>query len=144
MSDITAERAVLDKITPQGVLNAAWQAFVIEDRPPAMAANGACKYLTPDGRKCAVGLCIPDGHPGQQCDGAVCDLQRRHPDLFLNDITQEEVHLLGKMQDDLHDALVDKLNTTEWRQSVNLREEYLTFAEEHDLTVPQDPSEMEA
>ena len=37
-----------------------------EGRFPAVnVAENACAYLTPDGRKCVVGVTIPDGHPAQ-------------------------------------------------------------------------------
>ncbi len=40
-----------------------------------------CVYLTKDGRKCAVGLFIPDGHNGQRHIGTVSGLLFRFPDL---------------------------------------------------------------
>lgn len=41
----------------------------------------ACRYLTADGRKCAVGLFIPDGHEAQGYQGAAEDLLARFEDL---------------------------------------------------------------
>jgi hypothetical protein len=44
--------------------------------------NGyGCEYLTKEGRKCAVGLFIPDGHPGQECGSDVSGLLDKFPDL---------------------------------------------------------------
>jgi len=41
-----------------------------------------CLYLTEDGRKCAIGCLIPDGHTAQRCDGDVEGLLEEHPALF--------------------------------------------------------------
>lgn len=43
--------------------------------------GGACAYLTEDGRKCAIGRHIPDGHRGQHSHQNVIGLFRGHPDL---------------------------------------------------------------
>lgn len=48
---------------------------------PATNKYGRCQYLTEDGRKCAVGLVIPDGHPAQAEECAAVVLYERHPDL---------------------------------------------------------------
>ena len=40
-----------------------------------------CQYLTVDGRKCAIGVHIPDGHEGQRFQGAVSSLVSTYPDL---------------------------------------------------------------
>lgn len=40
---------------------------VIEARPltaSALDSSGRCVYLAPDGNKCAVGMFLPEGHPG--------------------------------------------------------------------------------
>lgn len=55
-----------------------------EDRaivPPARSAVTTCRYLTEDGRKCAVGIHIPDGHPAQHLQMTVADLEKVHPEL---------------------------------------------------------------
>lgn len=40
-----------------------------------------CVYLTSTGRKCAVGLFIPDGHEAQQYSGTSVLMIEAHPDL---------------------------------------------------------------
>lgn len=40
-----------------------------------------CVYLTQDGRRCAVGHLIPDGHPGLQVEGSLNGLLDLYPDL---------------------------------------------------------------
>lgn len=42
---------------------------------------GTCQYLTANGSKCAVGVHIPDGHPGQTFSGSTRSLIERYPDL---------------------------------------------------------------
>lgn len=42
-----------------------------------------CLYLDETtGRKCAIGVFIPDGHPAQRCAGAVTRLRDRYPEVF--------------------------------------------------------------
>ena len=49
---------------------------------PAVDNNGlSCVYLSDCGRKCVVGLTIPNGHPGQYCQGSVHTLYEKYPDL---------------------------------------------------------------
>lgn len=43
--------------------------------------NLACSYFDDRGRKCAVGIFIPDGHPAQKYVGNVEELLRTYPDL---------------------------------------------------------------
>jgi len=40
-----------------------------------------CVYLDPDGRKCAIGALIPDGHPAQQVRMSVTTLLEQYSDL---------------------------------------------------------------
>lgn len=41
-----------------------------------------CVYLTREGKKCAVGLFIADGHPGQDFHGSVFELVAEYDDLL--------------------------------------------------------------
>lgn len=45
-----------------------------------------CAYRLPDGRRCAIGALLPDGHPGLgeegERAGSVAGLRKRWPDLF--------------------------------------------------------------
>lgn len=45
--------------------------------------NGCCKYLTSDGKKCAIGCFIPDGHTAQFSGISVSHLLDIYPDLCL-------------------------------------------------------------
>lgn len=40
-----------------------------------------CVYLTDDGKKCAVGLFIPDDHRGQKFNGDIYELLEEYPEL---------------------------------------------------------------
>lgn len=62
----------------------------------------ACEYLTKDGRKCVVGIFIPDGHPAQAFTGSVPRLAGRYPDLagiaFPGDVTGRGLALAFRLQ----------------------------------------------
>ncbi len=48
----------------------------------AMRAGATvCSYETETGNRCAVGLWIPERHPGRQMAAGVAHLSKRHPDL---------------------------------------------------------------
>lgn len=62
----------------------------------------SCQYLTEDGKKCAVGLFIPEGHAGQNYQGGAILLLERHSDLItemplrLNDLLLlQRIHDIG-------------------------------------------------
>lgn len=67
--------------------------------------NNRCAYLTGDGKKCAIGLFIPDGHKGQFHTGTVIELLNDFPDLkphmpsqnldFLRDLQRHHDTYLG-------------------------------------------------
>lgn len=127
-------------ITPQRVFDAAWQAFIVEDKPPAIGANGRCAYLTEGGSKCAIGLCIPDGHPAQMAsiyaDG-VSALRRNYPGLFPDD--EETLGRLVALQYALHDGLT--ANGRRWRLGKTERERgYRAAADNFGLTIPGEQS----
>lgn len=127
-------------VTLQDIFNAAWQAFIVEDRPPAVDAEGMCQYRTEDGRKCAVGLCIPDGHrllAGNYGSFArIVEMDTISPDRIFSDEIHDTPHqVLDCFQDELHDGLQYK---GEWRTSVEARKEaYITAAKHYGLKVPE-------
>lgn len=132
-------------ITLQGVFDAAWQAFIIEEKPPAVAPSGACCYLTEDGRKCAVGLCIPDGHPAQSRTGSAYAMMDAFADLR-GDLAHEQVLQINAAQQELHDGLAsaDRPTTGQWYNEFKTREAreiiYRNFAQRNRLTVPGEAS----
>ena len=133
-------------ITAQMIFNAAWQKFIIEEAPPAVreklptepdeySNKYLCSYLTPDGRKCAVGLCIPDGHPAQLSKSCLAHVARvQYPHLFsLSNFESDE------LQDALHDNLINT-STGDWSLPLEARKTaYLALAERFNLTVPEAP-----
>lgn len=52
-----------------------------EFKGKAMSKTGTCAYAMPDGRKCAVGLFLPDGHEAQGSSHGIFNLLKRYPDL---------------------------------------------------------------
>lgn len=133
------------KITAQMIFDAAWQAFIIEDRPPAMEKSTdntryLCRYLTKDGKKCAVGLCIPDGHPYQSLEANLDELV--HDECFyeqsellfdksLRGMSRDE---LFRFQNRLHDDLAED---GEWNTpNKSRRQYYLEIAATYNLAVP--------
>jgi hypothetical protein len=131
---IDEEEWYMSKITLQDIFNAAWQAFIVEDRKPAFE-NLSCRYLTDDGRRCAVGLCIPDGHPAQLLAMSFDQLALDYPELF--DVPDDCD--LDTFQNALHDELI-VYESGEWFLSKAEREQaYRLIAAQYNLTVPQTP-----
>lgn len=119
------------------IFDKAWQKFIVEQAPPAVKyaepdGKYLCSYLTPEGTKCAVGLCVPDGHPLQHEGCTLGTAIVRYPELF---DPENEVH--PSIQLWLHDDLID-LKTGKWNESVEQRrEKYLEVARLFNLKVPE-------
>ena len=62
-----------------------------------------CAYLSPDGKKCAIGIFIPDGHMAFTQEYGVEELLAFYPDLKKH-MPSSDVKLLGKFQE-VHDNL---------------------------------------
>jgi hypothetical protein len=122
-------------ITPQHVFDAAWNAFVIGDAPPARSRAGGCSYLNDKGDKCAIGLLLPDGHPAQKASGNVYHLLRLWPELF---DYRAPPRLWLDLQVDLHDCISSgHEHEASWTLTqAERREIYEQFARKHDLTIP--------
>jgi hypothetical protein len=128
------------KIKPQEVFNRAWQRFIVEGAKPALGPgalpNGrlVCTYLTQDGDKCAIGLCIPDGHRAQSCVYAVQDAYKKG---YMEDLMDEEdTEVLQNLQFELHDGLID-FDKNDWAYTPEtLKKEYMNVARRYNLTVP--------
>lgn len=126
-------------ITPQAVFNAAWAHFVLADNGPAISGK-TCRYLTSDGKKCAVGLCIPDGHPAQTLLTDARALSLKYPNLFGDYSGWNKWYAF---QLELHDKWVDP-DTLNWREIANTQEKrmviYKEIAQRYNLTIPPDPT----
>lgn len=64
-------------MTKQEILNK-----IEKDFKGKASYGSACFYLTNDGRKCPIGLFIPDGHEAQKVCFRVNKLLERYPDLY--------------------------------------------------------------
>jgi len=124
-------------ITLQKIFDLAWQKFIVEGGAPAADNNGKCSYLTYDGRKCAVGLALPDGHPAQKGAGRFSSLVCGYPELFGPDVLAvmgDPTGRLDRFQARLHDSLQDK---GEWTEDAKTRAaHYRKVAKDFGLTVP--------
>jgi hypothetical protein len=131
----------MNKITPQSVFNAAWKKFVLEDNPPATEkvddgddSYFGCRYLTENGQRCAVGLCIPDDHDCLSSGSPVSVLAHRHDELF------EGYYRWNELQADLHDSMIER-DTGKWSEDFNSRQKrkdhYAQVAQNHNLTIPE-------
>jgi hypothetical protein len=124
-------------ITLQRAFDAAWNAFVLKEGQPAMS-NDECCYLTPDGRKCAIGLLIPDGHPAQKTGGkSALGLSEIYPSLFAS-TDLKFLAKLNELQGELHDRLAGPFGGWSYHANTQAKRKaiYRYFAKEHNLTVP--------
>ena len=160
------------KITPQNVFNAAWQAFIVEGRGPSIHSgrmifgDSTCVYLNENGDKCAVGLCIPGGHPAQNFIGSVSKLWAKYPELFEEHVNKpvngtftmdvigtnphgsgdhlcsllhlhSDMCVLSQSQSALHDSCVG--DDGNWKYSYGeMKRRYLDFAKTYKLDIPLD------
>lgn len=130
-------------ISLQDIFDAAWQAFIIDDKLPATTGAGGCSYLTSDGRKCAVGLCLPEGHETQNFWGCLSELVERHPELFDDQMKAMKYTDLNEFQAALHDTLTSH----EYKQGEMIRgwcmssshraTIYRVVAKAYNLTIPE-------
>ena len=134
------------KISLQQIFNAGWQAFIVEGRRPSMSP-GVSRYLSSEGDKCVVGLCLPDG-PVQRHLYNFTSLVCVYPELFDAQIvalakpdTALNGHTLDDFQARLHDDICHwnkKTNKAEWTCSLAERERmYRDVAEDFNLTIPE-------
>ena len=94
----------------------------------SQAYENGCVYLTQDGRRCAVGHLIPDGHPGLQVEGSLNGLLDIYPDL-------REILEIEDEEDDL--AFLSSLQEAHDDSSGTFLEEWVPrmrgIAERYDL-----------
>lgn len=137
-------------INLQKIFDTAWQAFIIERKPPAQDGY-VCKYKTEDGRRCAIGLSIPDGHSYEKLEMSFGDLlyheyeliQRNSCDELLFDYALVELSIdasirfeLDEFQSLLHDRFA---KNGEWIVSQEqMKASYIFLAKKWKLTIPED------
>lgn len=136
------------KITLQQIFNAAWQKFIIEDAPPAHEFDvidraNKCKYKTRDGRRCAIGLSLPEYllNDSFDQDRSFNKLVEDIPSLFdekiheLWDNEPEAEYRLNDFQLKLHDDLINISGGWAYTNDKR-REKYIEAAKEYNLIVP--------
>ena len=144
----------MTKITLQDIFNAAWQAFIVEDKQPSYIFSDdvytGCAYDDGNGNCCAVGLVLPPDHPSRQFFGNFTALVKEYPELFDNSILEMQSSTeksffgsLDEFQIDLHDNLVQKNHRTKtvtWGFTKEEREKrYRNVALRFNLTIPGEP-----
>ena len=128
-----------EKITFQMIFDRAWQAFIIEDKPPALGAVGNCVYENDQGDCCAIGLSLPANHPSRTRLCSFDELVAEYPELFADEILKANAARLIEFQCNLHDYLVTA-NT--WCCDKAEREQrYREVADAYKLTIPGETNE---
>lgn len=137
----------MSKITLQAVFDAAWEAFIVNNKLPAIE-DGYCSYCTTDGRKCAIGLVLTDKQVaeisrygkehGNEKSPPIDDIVKAHSDWFDlscgNDLATA-ARKFRAAQINLHDYALAP-GTNKFKAKDELKKVYLEFAENNGLTVP--------
>jgi len=137
------------KITPQMVFDAAWQAFIVENKPPAVVMDNettSCTYNDGRGNKCSFGLVMPAKLAlSIGSNIAITTVMTDHPELFnmptwmvlAQRMGTQDVLVADTLQGALHDGLVD-FNKLTWNLSLEDRKNvYRTIAEKYGFTIPK-------
>lgn len=136
------------KITLQAIFDAAWEAFIVNDNPPAVEYD-YCAYCTTDGRRCAIGLAMTDEQLAivkefieQQVNSnqqpgidTIIKLYHEWFDLSCAATRGAAASKFRYAQISLHDGLLD-LNTSKFLSKDIRIKSYLNFANIFGLTVP--------
>lgn len=124
-------------VTLQKIFDDAWQAFIVENRPPAMEKDPGgtwlCRYETTDGRQCAIGLQLAGYEEAETYFGTFEDLIKEDltPELWADDVLSLDPEQLIDVQERLHDNLCCE---DEWSFSLETRARiYLSLAAEYGL-----------
>ena len=87
-----------------------------EFKGKAMSDYGDCFYLMEDGRKCAIGLFIPDNHEAQKYRWGIRELLRTYPSL-LKHMPSKDLDFLEDFQN-WHDNLHHGLSVEDQKQEL--------------------------
>jgi hypothetical protein len=126
-------------ITAQEAFNRVYRHFIHENHPPSIHELGVCRYRMSDGRRCALGLFIPDEQYDPEMEGYVAfDLFEHYPEVLADLLPLKE--LLSELQvqhdqaafneDDSHTAASHKA----FRETLQRRLE--TLAAKQQLSIP--------
>lgn len=128
-------------ITLQEIFNRAWETFIVNDGKPSTVKvlnEVKCRYMTEDGRKCAVGLVLPDGHPAQHSLQDFPGIVRDFPEIFapeIRGIAFQSPGRLERFQQCLHDHLVNAVGNWLYTKD-EMKRRYRTIATDYELTIP--------
>lgn len=124
-------------ITLQQIFNKAWTQFIEKNDLPATNDVGLAKYLDHQGRRCAVGLCLPDDHPALHSGRRLSSLVKTYPALFSKQVRLMDPKRLDEFQRCLHDDLVEIGDSNTWKYDLdNRRQIYRNVASMYGLKVP--------
>ena len=75
---------------------------------------GKCKYKTDDGKKCAIGLFMPEGHEGEMSNAGVSDLLNQYPDLnrFMPSYDMQKLVSFQRAHDEGYEYGANNLNNS--------------------------------
>lgn len=99
-----------EKITLQKIFDAAWQAFIVEHRPPSVVYNSAQNryvpvYVSGENSRCAIGLVLTDDCAIKFRNYNFHFLVERCPELFAEDVRTLSPSGFMEIQGGLHDHL---------------------------------------
>lgn len=124
-------------ITLQQIFNKAWEAFIVNNDLPATSDVGLAKYEDGAGRRCAVGLCLPDDHPALRSGRRLSSLVKTYPALFAKSVRLMDPKRLNEFQRNLHDDLCEAGEANTWRYDLDARRQiYINVASMFGLRVP--------
>lgn len=134
------------KLTLQQVFSKAYQTFVLKEGRPALTSTVGCSYRTKDGRKCIIGLAIPDELYDPVIEGrnlAAVTTPSKEPeegDKKLKEIVEqifETNDLLALLSlQNIHDGHALTQDDGQWNDFPHFVDEMRVFAKKHNLEVP--------
>lgn len=160
-----------NKITMQKVFDAAWNAFVVQRKPPSVSSEtGSCAYRSYDGSRCAVGLAMTDEQMDlvlretyYDCPGRVANIGyiiEKHPNWFdvpnansarycglfmsSDSALAKYVDTFNQLQRDLHDNLITVSRGANGYFGIfpeDLEKRYRQIAFNYNLAIPGEAQE---
>lgn len=125
-----------ERLSPQNVFNSAWQAFIVENKPPCGRRGSSntntllCRYKEGNAA-CAIGLCLTDEEAEVFSNVDLLTGMRN-----LN-LSEKDYHCLKGLQLELHDKIARWNDGPVWHYNLEQRRTiYERFAERWNLTVP--------
>ena len=114
-------------ITNQELFNEGWRRFVVNGESLAIS-NGDCLYRGPEGTRCLIGGFIPDEKYSESMEDKDVEVLS---DQGLLPVEFEDLGFAIKAQAKLHDNLEEEEFDLE-----KIKEAYLSFADDYNLSIP--------